>query len=677
LYRNQNHSKNAHLKKTLTGQPPVQNPCRVTAFPLNNIRPARLMPMAQIILRSVSLAYGDGQLLDEASLVIDRGQRVGVIGRNGAGKSTLLNIIAGRVLPDHGDVQVNLDQPIALLEQNPDFDTEMSVYNYVASGLGKTGVLLSEYRKVDDALAQDPALPGESRSLCDELTELNGWKQEIALVEMLQKLALPRGKPMSNLSGGWQKRAQLARVLVNRPDILLLDEPTNHIDFETISWLEAQLAKFSGTLIFVTHDRQFLDVLATHIVELDRGILTKWPGNHEAYRRGKSSEIEIHERHYRKFMKKLAREEKWIREGIKARRSRNEGRVRRLEELRRQRSRMRSGHAGLKLEVDDQGRSGNLVIEAKNISYYIEQEPVIRDFSIRILRGDRISLIGPNGIGKTTLLNLLLGRIGPNPGSVRHGAGMQVARFDQFRSALEPEMTVMDTVAEGRNYITINGRSRHVISYLSDFLFTPRRANSPISSLSGGERARVLLALLFSRPFNLLVMDEPTNDLDTDTLELLEELLLDFRGTLLLVSHDRRFIDNVVTSTLAFEGNGSVREYAGGYSDWLQQTSDKARQSGSGKTPSGTQGRERATRTAIKKKSKPSYREQQELDALPRQIEDLEARLEELAGQVSCSEFYQQDGDAIRATSQEMDRIQEDLERYYARWDELEARFAK
>ncbi len=632
--------------------------------------------MAQIILRTVSMAYGDSQLLDEASLVIDKGQRIGVIGRNGEGKSTLLKIIAGKLLPDHGEIQINLDQHIALLEQNPDFDAEMSVHDYVASGLGRTGVLLSEYQKADHATGKDPALPDESGLLHNELTELDGWKLEITLVDMLHKLALPRDKPMAHLSGGWQKRAQLARALINSPDILLLDEPTNHIDFETISWLETQLGKFPGTLMFVTHDRQFLDALATHIVELDRGILTKWPGNHASYRKGKLSEVEIHERHYREFMKKLAKEEKWIREGIKARRSRNEGRVRRLEELRKQRSRMRTGHTGLKLEVDDQGRSGNLVIEAGNISYHIDQQPIMRDFSIRILRGDRISLIGPNGIGKTTLLNLLLRRIEPDWGFVRHGTGIQIARLDQFRSELEPEKTVIDTVAEGRNYITINGRSRHIISYLSDFLFTPRRANSPISSLSGGERARVLLALLFSKPFNLLVMDEPTNDLDTDTLELLEELLLDFQGTLLLVSHDRRFIDNVVTSTLAFEGNGLVREYAGGYSDWLRQANDKTRQSTLGKLPS-TQDRKKPARPNTKKNSKPSYREQQELNALPGQIEDMEARLEELAGQISCSEFYRQDGDAIRAVSQEMTRIQEELERCYARWGELEARFAK
>lgn len=633
--------------------------------------------MAHIILRNVSLAYGDGQLLDESSLVIDKGQRIGVIGRNGEGKSTLLKIIAGKVLPDHGDVQINPDQHIALLEQNPDFDIGMSVYDYVASGLGKTGVLLSEYRKVDYALEKDSALSGESKALHNELTELDGWKLEIALVDMLHKLALPRDKPISNLSGGWQKRAQLAKVLVNRPDILLLDEPTNHIDFETISWLETQLRKFHGTLIFVTHDRQFLDALATHIAELDHGVLTKWPGNHESYRKGKLSEIEVHERRYREFMKKLAKEEKWIREGIKARQSRNEGRVRRLEKLRKQRFRMRTGHASLKLEVDHQGRSGNLVIEAKNISYHIDQEPIIRDFSIRILRGDRISLIGPNGIGKTTLLNLLLRRIEPISGSVRHGTGIQIARLDQFRNTPEPEKTVMDTVAEGRNYITINGRSRHIISYLSDFLFTPRRANSPISSLSGGERARVLFALLFSKPFNLLVMDEPTNDLDTDTLELLEELLLDFQGALLLVSHDRRFIDNVVTSTLAFEGNGLVHEYVGGYSDWLRQTGDKAKQSTLRKIQPRTRGKEKSNRPSTKKRSKPSYREQQELNALPRQIEDIEARLEELAGQISCPEFYRQDRDAVHATSQEMTRIQEELERYYARWGELEARFAK
>ncbi len=631
--------------------------------------------MTQIILRNLSLAYGDGQLLDKASLVIDKGQRIGVIGRNGEGKSTLLNIIAGEVLPDDGEVQLNQDLQISYLKQNPIIDDKASVYDYVATGLGRTGDLLSQYRNIQHALDQDPTLVDQSRSLHDELSDLDGWSMEIALVDMLHKLSLPHSKPMSSLSGGWQKRAQLARALVNRPNTLLLDEPTNHIDFETISWLEKQLGKFTGTLIFVTHDRQFLDALATHIVELDRGVLTKWPGSYERYRIGKSMEVEVQDRHYQQFMKKLAKEEKWIRDGIKARRTRNEGRVRRLQELRKQRSNIRTVQTNLKIDLNDQIRSGKLIIEAKNIGYQIDQQPIIRDLSVRIMRGDKISLIGPNGIGKTTLLNLLLKRIDPDSGSLRHGTRIQIACFDQFRSVLEPQKTVIDSVAEGRNYITVNERSRHIASYLSDFLFTPRRANSPIASLSGGERARVLLAKLFSKPFNLLVMDEPTNDLDTDTLELLEEILLDFQGTLLLVSHDRRFIDHVVTSTLVFEGNGLVREYAGGYSDWLQQTKKANKLTTVEKTSPSV--RSKAKSTAAKKKSKPTYREQQELEALPAQIELMEGRLEQLTEQISRSDFYQQEIDAIRATNKEISEIQEQLECHYARWSELEARFAK
>ncbi|MCY4218425.1 MAG: ATP-binding cassette domain-containing protein [Gammaproteobacteria bacterium] len=633
--------------------------------------------MTQIILRNVSLAYGDGQLLDRASLVIDKGQRIGVIGRNGEGKSTLLKIIAGEVLPDDGDVQLSQDQQISYLEQNPIIDDEISVYDYVATGLGMAGDLLRQYQKNHESIDQDQMLLDPSRSIQSELSDLDGWSLEIDLVDMLHKLSLPHNKPISSLSGGWQKRAQLAKALVNRPNILLLDEPTNHIDFETLSWLEKQLRKYIGTIIFVTHDRQFLDVLATHIVELDRGILTKWPGNYEHYRIGKSLQVEVQERHYRQFIKKLAKEEKWIRDGIKARRTRNEGRVRRLKELRKQRSNIRNSQANLKLELNDQNKSGNLIIEAKHINYQIDQQPIIHDFSVRILRGDRISLIGPNGIGKTTLLNLLLKQIEPDSGSLRHGKRIQIACFDQFRSVLKPEKTVIDTVSEGRNYITTNERSRHIMSYLSDFLFTSRRANSPISSLSGGERARVLLAKLFSKPFNLLVMDEPTNDLDTDTLELLEEMLLDFQGTLLMVSHDRRFIDNVVTSTLVFEGNGFIREYAGGYSDWLQQTKIEDKLRTLEKNPPHSPSRTKSTRPTPKKKSKPSYREQQELDKLPSQIEAMEDRLEKLAEQISRSDFYQQDSDSIRETNNEIAEIQQELERCYSRWSELEARFAK
>jgi len=633
--------------------------------------------MTQIILRNVSLAYGDGQLLDRASLVIDKGQRIGVIGRNGEGKSTLLKIIAGEVLPDDGDVQLSQDQQISYLEQNPIIDDEISVYDYVATGLGMAGDLLRQYQKNHESIDQDQMLLDPSRSIQSELSDLDGWSLEIDLVDMLHKLSLPHNKPISSLSGGWQKRAQLAKALVNRPNILLLDEPTNHIDFETLSWLEKQLRKYIGTIIFVTHDRQFLDVLATHIVVLDRGILTKWPCNYEHYRIGKSLQVEVQERHYRQFIKKLAKEEKWIRDGIKARRTRNEGRVRRLKELRKQRSNIRNSQANLKLELNDQNKSGNLIIEAKHINYQIDQQPIIHDFSVRILRGDRISLIGPNGIGKTTLLNLLLKQIEPDSGSLRHGKRIQIACFDQFRSVLKPEKTVIDTVSEGRNYITTNERSRHIMSYLSDFLFTSRRANSPISSLSGGERARVLLAKLFSKPFNLLVMDEPTNDLDTDTLELLEEMLLDFQGTLLMVSHDRRFIDNVVTSTLVFEGNGFIREYAGGYSDWLQQTKIEDKLRTLEKNPPHSPSRTKSTRPTPKKKSKPSYREQQELDKLPTQIEAMEDRLEKLAEQISRSDFYQQDSDSIRATNNEIAEIQQELERCYSRWSELEARFAK
>lgn len=635
--------------------------------------------MAIVTLRNVSLAYGDGQILADASLTLDKGQRIGVVGRNGEGKSTLLKIIAGRVAPDRGEVHIREELRIMLLEQDPDIDGRTTVYGHVASGFGKAGDLLAEYRHLVRDPEPGPETLEKTRILQNELTDIDGWGLHGIIDAMIGTLSLEPAAPMASLSGGSLKRAAIARAFVSEPDVLLLDEPTNHLDLASILWLEKQVGQFSGTILFVTHDREFLDHLATHIVEIDRGMLTVWPGNYHRYRERKAALTEAEDRRNREFDRQLAREERWIREGIKARRRRNEGRIRRLLEMRRVRAERRIRPGNVRLEIEQHERTGKRVIEARNISYAIDDRPIVENFSARIVRGDRIGLIGPNGIGKSTLLNLLLKTLEPDSGTVRHGTRIQPARFDQFRTEIEGDKTVVDTVGQGRESITVNGRSRHIISYLSDFLFTSRRAMSPVSSLSGGERARVLLALLFSKPVNLLAMDEPTNDLDTDTLELLEELLLDFQGTLLLVTHDRRFMDNVATSTLGFEGNGQIREYVGGYSDWLRQTDGKSRDDGAAAPGPGSGDHEAQgpmPRPVARKRTKPSYREQQELKQLPERIETLENRQQELSQLVSSSDFYRQERERIREVNRELTEVEAELERCFERWSELESRFA-
>ena len=478
---------------------------------------------------------------------------------------------------------------------------------------------------------------------------------------------------IASLSGGWQRRVSLARALVCDPQILLLDEPTNHLDLESIIWLERQLGKFKGAVMFVTHDREFLQNVSTDIAELDRGKLVEWPGTYADYLRRKEAFLEQEERQNAVFDKKLAREEIWIRQGIKARRTRNEGRVRALARMRNERSERRNRKTNVNLEIDQRKQSGKLVIEAKNIQFRYDDEVIVENFSTRIIRGDRIGLIGPNGIGKTTMLKLLLGQLNPTNGSVVHGTHLEVAYFDQLRSQLNLDQTVIDVIGEGREQIIINGRSKHVISYLSDFLFTPARSRSPVKALSGGERARVLLAKLFSKPTNMLIMDEPTNDLDIETLELLEELLLQFDGTLLLVSHDRRFLDNVVTSTISFEGNGRVQEYIGGYTDWLRQISQRSSntaRSARKKEPGVASDKPVATASKIKKLN---YNDQRELENLPTLIETLEKEQNVLATEISNPDFYNQEKETINNILSRMKSVSDQLEQHYKRWAELES----
>ena len=528
--------------------------------------------MPLVALDHLHHAFGHLPLLDDVSLQIDPGERVALIGRNGTGKSTLLQIVSGELPPDRGSVWRAPGTRVARLVQDVPLDTSATVFEVVAEGLGDLAALVATYHQasVEAAHGGAAALDRLGR-LQHELEERDGWRLEQRVELVLTRLALPADAAVNTLSGGWRRRVLLARALVASPDLLLLDEPTNHLDIDAIEWLESFLAEYAGAVLFVTHDRAFLERLATRVIELDRGRLTSWPGDYATFLRKKEEWLESEALADEKFDKRLAEEEVWLRRGIKARRTRDEGRVKRLFEMRAERAARRAQAGAVRLTVEAAEASGKLVFEADAVSKAFGDRVVIRDFSTRVMRGDRIGLIGPNGAGKTTLLRLLLGELDPDAGTVRHGANVQIAYYDQQREQLDPERTVVDTVGEGNDRVTVAGRTRHVHGYLEDFLFPPERARSPVKALSGGERNRLLLARLFTRPANVLVLDEPTNDLDLETLELLEAQLVDWPGTLLVVSHDRRFLDHVVTSTLAFEGDGRWEEYVGGYDDWLRQ----------------------------------------------------------------------------------------------------------
>jgi ABC transport system ATP-binding/permease protein len=618
-------------------------------------------------LSHVSIGFGLAPLLEDASFQIEPGERVCLIGRNGAGKSTLLKIVDGEVVPDHGEVWRRSGLAIARLEQEVPFDEQASVYDIVAGGLAELGELLARYHRAAHAVADDPSKLAAMESLQHELEARGAWNLGSRVDQILARLELVPDAKLGALSGGWRRRVALARALVREPDLLLLDEPTNHLDIEVIEWLEERLLEFRGGVLFVTHDRALLSRLATRIVELDRGALRSWPGTYTRFLADKAAALEEEARHQALFDKKLAQEEAWIRQGIKARRTRNEGRVRALVELRKQRAQRREVEGKVRLALDAGQASGQLVADATNVSFTwrTDEAPIVRDLTLRIMRGDRIGLVGPNGVGKTTLLRLLLGELQPSSGSVRLGTRLDVAYYDQLRASLEPEKSVAENIAEGREWIDVLGQRQHVMGYLQSFLFGPERARTPVKALSGGERNRLLLARLFAQPANLLVLDEPTNDLDLETLELLEERLVDYAGTLLVVSHDRAFLDNVVTSTLVFEGSGRVQEYVGGYSDWLRQRAPRESESAAAARPA-------AARPKLKP-TKLSYKDERELAQLPGRIEALEAEQTSLAARVSEPSFYTGDPAERAAVQARLAALPSEIQSAYERWTALES----
>lgn len=619
-----------------------------------------------LTLNNVSLAYGLDPLLDQANFQIEKGERVCLVGRNGAGKSSLFKLIDGTVLPDSGSVWIKPGLRLARLTQDLPADLFITVYEFVAQGLAEAGNLLSTYHHAANEVAHDPSNQALAKleKLQAQLDAINGWQFDQNINTILTRLDLSPDKKLGELSGGWQRRAALAKALVASPELLLLDEPTNHLDMEAIEWLENYLLASDTTLFFITHDRALLQRLATRIIELDRGHLTSWPGDYKNFLFLKEEALRAEAKHHAEFDKKLAEEERWIRQGIKARRTRNEGRMRALKAMRVERSKRRNVQGNASFSLNTANQSGQLVVEATGINQQFNGKYVARNFSIRIMRGDRIGLIGPNGIGKSTLLNILLGKLTPEHGEVKIGTNLQVAYFDQKRQALDLEKTVIDNVISGKDTIEINGKSKHIMSYLSDFLFTPQRALTPVKALSGGECNRLLLARLFSQPANLLVMDEPTNDLDIETLELLEELLADYKGTLLIVSHDREFLDNVVTSSLVFTGEGEIQEYVGGYQDYLaQRTSIPIVEKENKKNQEA-----KVSRSA----KKLSFKEQKELDALPKKIEQLEANKQLLTEKIAQPDFYKQDQTAILKGLEELKALEAQLQNAYSRWEELE-----
>ncbi|OCG02651.1 ABC transporter ATP-binding protein [Gilliamella apis] len=641
--------------------------------------------MSLINLTNAYLSFSDAPLLDHIDMSIETNERVCLVGRNGAGKSTLLKVLNKEVPLDEGQIVYENNVIVSRLQQDPPRDIQGNVFDFVAEGLKEQAQLLKDYYALSHLVETDPSEGNLSKlaKMQEQLDHQNGWQLDNRIRNVISSLSLDGDALLSSLSGGWLRKAALAKALVCQPSVLLLDEPTNHLDIDTIKWLEEFLKSFNGSIVFISHDRSFIRQMATRIIDLDRGKVASWGGDYDSYLLGKEEALRVEELQNAEFDKKLAQEEVWIRQGIKARRTRNEGRVRALKAMRQEYSQRRQVMGNAKMQIEEALRSGKIVFELDNVSYQIDDKVLVKDFTVQVLRGDKIALIGPNGIGKTTLLKLMLGSLAPTSGSVHCGTKLEVAYFDQYRLELDPEKTVMDNLAEGKQEVMVNGRSRHVLGYLQDFLFPPKRARTPVRALSGGERNRLLLAKLFLKPSNLLVLDEPTNDLDIETLELLEELVNDYQGTVLLVSHDRQFVDNVVTQCWFFEEQGRIGIYAGGYTDALQQqqqakpvsaqvTSGKSNESAksdSNKTNSSNQ----APEQAAKKKVKLSYNEQRELAQLPHKIEELETAIADLQAKIGHSDFFNQPHEVTSPILQSLADKEAELEVVFERWEQLEA----
>jgi len=627
--------------------------------------------MSLLRFEDIRLEFGEQVILRDAEFSIEPGERVCLIGRNGAGKSTTLKLIMGEIEPDQGEIIPKTGMIVSQLRQNLPDAMELPVRDVILSGLQKIDALLEQYKEMSSQNLDKHGL-AELEALHAKIDAHDGWHIDQRVDATMSDLNLPADKKMSELSGGWRRRVALARALVQKPDLLLLDEPTNHLDIATIKWLEDRIFSYPGAVLFITHDRAFLQRLATRIVEIDRGKLTSWPGDYSNFLRRKEKALEDEGTANARFDKKLGQEEVWIRQGIKARRTRNEGRVRSLEKMREEFAGRIKQDDKARIHIEEAEQSGRKVIRAKNIGYSYGDEKVIQDFSIKIMRGDRIGLIGNNGVGKTTLLRLLLGQLEPQTGTIKRGTNIEVGYFDQLRQTLDMEKSVAYNVGEGRTYINLNGKDRHIVGYLKGFLFTPKRSGMPVKALSGGERNRVILAKLFTRPANLLVLDEPTNDLDIETLEVLEKKLCEYTGTLIVVSHDREFLDNVVTSTVVFEEDGRAKEYVGGYSDWVRHGHQLAETENIALAEA--KKRAAANRRKDRNKTKLSYKDQRELDQLPEEIENLESGIAALQSQIAAPEFYSQDNEAVQQMLQELSNAEQLLEQRVERWSDLESK---
>ncbi|MBW1940048.1 MAG: ATP-binding cassette domain-containing protein [Deltaproteobacteria bacterium] len=627
--------------------------------------------MALISVKNVYLGFGSPALLDDITLQIKPGEKIGLVGRNGSGKSTLVKLIQGDLLPDQGNIWHKQGLKTASIPQDVPLTISGTVFTVVAQGLGEKSRALAEYQEISQTLSDHTSqdLLKRQTQLQQVLDATNGWQLHQDVEDVLSRMELSGTEKFENLSAGLKRRVLLARALVTGPDVLLLDEPTNHLDLDAIAWLEAFLLRWDKTLLVITHDRMFLSKLATRIIELDRGHLSSWSCNYPTYIKRRQEALEAEDKQNARFDKKRSKEEVWIRQGIKARRTRNEGRVRVLQKMRAEVQNRRQRVGTVRMRAQEAQRTGRLVMETEKIEFSYKDQAVIRDFFTVVMRGDKVGIIGPNGAGKTTLLRILTGELAPSSGKVRHGVKLEVAYFDQLRSKLDENKTVQENIGDGNDMLTINGTKRHIISYLKDFLFSPERSRTPVHILSGGEKNRLLLARLFLKPSNVLVLDEPTNDLDTETLEMLEELLLDYKGTVLLVSHDRMFLNHVVTSTLVFEGHGRVNEYVGGYDDWLSQR----RQDTDAKIKTKKdKPRKNETASGLKQPQKLGYMEKRELDALPRRIEELEAEQKNLYEQMADPEFYKQKSRRIGRLRERSGELEKELELAYKRWEALE-----